>query len=205
MLLEFRAKNYKSFCDEMVFSMVPAQKQKGLDYSILSKKGGSKTYKGLCSSVVYGPNASGKTNIISAMDTFKQIVLRGHIRNEKSSNNIANVSASVLELIPYAFSGDKKPLSMTIKFITKQLLIEYSFSADLGRFAQPLDQRTIISEELHVNDELLFKRTKNSNIYFGILRNFKGYITETSLSHPEIAMELSEGSLNDKELFHFYL
>lgn len=31
MLLEFKTKNYKSFADEMIFSMMPAPKQKGLD------------------------------------------------------------------------------------------------------------------------------------------------------------------------------
>ena len=43
MLLEFKTKNYKSFVDEMVFSMTPAPKQKGLDYSILYKKKGWRT------------------------------------------------------------------------------------------------------------------------------------------------------------------
>ena len=81
MLLEFRTKNYKSFAEEMDFSMTPAPKQKGLDYSILSMQAGSKTYNGLSSAVIYGPNASGKTNVIGAMDTFRSIVLRGSIRN----------------------------------------------------------------------------------------------------------------------------
>ncbi|GER67431.1 hypothetical protein BpJC7_25960 [Weizmannia acidilactici] len=79
MLLEFKIKNYKSFLDELVFTMVPAPKQKGLDYSILKEKIGLKVYKGLSSAVIYGPNASGKTNLIGAMEVFKAIVLRGNI------------------------------------------------------------------------------------------------------------------------------
>ena len=35
MLLEFQTENYKSFKDLVSFSMIPASKQKGLDYSIL--------------------------------------------------------------------------------------------------------------------------------------------------------------------------
>ena len=93
MLLEFKASNYKSFKDELIFSLVPAPKQKGLDYSILEEAIGKKTYKGLCSAVIYGPNASGKTNIIGAMDTFKSIVLRGNIRNEDNKNE-PNAAAS---------------------------------------------------------------------------------------------------------------
>ena len=86
MLLEFKTSNYKSFKEELIFSMIPAPKQKGLDYSVLNEKIGSKAYKGLSSSVIYGPNASGKTNIIGAMETFKQIILRGNIRNNDSTN-----------------------------------------------------------------------------------------------------------------------
>ena len=47
MLLEFRTRNYKSFSDEMVFSMTPAPKQKGLDYSILTTFTGKTMHKGL--------------------------------------------------------------------------------------------------------------------------------------------------------------
>ena len=42
MLLEFKTKNYKSFKDELVFSLIPAPKQKGLDYSILKETIGKK-------------------------------------------------------------------------------------------------------------------------------------------------------------------
>ena len=68
MLLEFRMSNYKSFKDETVFSLVPAPKQKGLDYSILHATVGRKAYKGLCSAVIYGPNAAGKTCLLYTSD-----------------------------------------------------------------------------------------------------------------------------------------
>ena len=35
MLLEFEVENYKTFKDKIKFSMIPAPKQKGLDYSVL--------------------------------------------------------------------------------------------------------------------------------------------------------------------------
>ncbi len=66
MLLEFSFSNYKSFLDKTVFSLVPAPKQTGLDYSILKENVGRKLYKGLSSAVIYGPNAAGKSNIIGA-------------------------------------------------------------------------------------------------------------------------------------------
>ncbi len=72
MLIEFKAKNYKSFEQEMVLSLRPVFTQKGLDYSIISNKA-------LCSSVIYGPNCAGKSNIIEAMTTLKDFLLTGQI------------------------------------------------------------------------------------------------------------------------------
>ena len=72
MLLYFSAANDKSFREPFVFSMEPAPKQKGLDSSVFSEKAGKETVRGLCSSVIYGPNASGKTNIIGALDIHRK-------------------------------------------------------------------------------------------------------------------------------------
>ena len=46
MLLKFTASNYKSFKDEFVFSLIPAPKQKGLDYSVMEEVIGKTSYKG---------------------------------------------------------------------------------------------------------------------------------------------------------------
>ena len=44
MLLKFTASNYKSFKDEFVFSLIPAPKQKGLDYSVMEEVIGKTSY-----------------------------------------------------------------------------------------------------------------------------------------------------------------
>lgn len=75
--------------------MIPAPKQKGLDYSVLKKTVNNKEYKALSSAVIYGANASGKTNIIGAMDTFKTVVLRGNIKNDEDKTG-PNVAADAL-------------------------------------------------------------------------------------------------------------
>ena len=69
--LILRQRITKSFVEETKFSMVKAAKQSGLDYSLLKEKIKNKLVMGLCSSVIYGPNAAGKTNIIGAMDVFR--------------------------------------------------------------------------------------------------------------------------------------
>lgn len=77
----------------------------------------TKNYKSFVeSSVIYGPNAAGKTNIIGAMDVLRAIVLRGNIRNseEKSSPNLA---ATALELIPNNNEAHQLPSILPVHLI----------------------------------------------------------------------------------------
>jgi len=198
MLLEFRTKNYKSFKDELIFSLVPAPKQKGLDYSVLEETIGKKIYKGLCSAVIYGPNASGKTNIIGAMDTFKSIVLRGNIRNDDDKSS-PNPAAIALELVPNNSNKNTAPVCFSIKFITDGMLIEYSFSADLGRFLEIGYQRKVLSETLKVNNSLIFSR--NDGLEFGSLDTIQELLVNSFEQHAEGAIALATSNLNDEELF----
>ena len=133
MLYEFRASNFKSFRDEFVFSMMPAPKQKGLDYSLLKEKIGRKTAKALCSAVIYGPNASGKTNIISAMGVLKNIVLSGSIHNSNGPITL-NPAANQLDLIPNCNNTNRDPVSFSIEFSHENLLFSYSLKIALGLF-----------------------------------------------------------------------
>lgn len=198
MLLEFRVKNYKSFKDELVFSLVPAPKQKGLDYSILKETISKKIYKGLSSAVIYGPNASGKTNIISAMDTFKSIVLRGNIRNNDDQNN-PNTAATALQLIPNNTNKKALPVSFAIKFITNEILVEYSFSAALGEFLETDYPRKIVSETLKINNSLVFSR--NDSLEIHSLDTIQKLLVNAFEQNAESAISLAKSNLNDEELF----
>ena len=115
MLLSFSASNYKSFVQPFIFDMKPAPKQKDLEYSILKEIVGGKTLQGLSTAVIYGPNASGKSNIIGAMHVMKMIVERGHIRNNREENNPDPASSS-LELIPNCFLKEAKPVELSVEF-----------------------------------------------------------------------------------------
>lgn len=198
MLLEFRTSNYKSFKEEMVFSLVPAPKQKGLDYSVLQETAGKETYKGLCSAVIYGPNASGKTNIIGAMDTFKSIVLRGHIRNSNDKSS-PNAAANALELIPNSSSETADPVSFGIKFITDGLLVQYSFSADLGHFLEAAHPRKILSETLSINEAMIFSR--QDALVMGDLDGIQDFLVNAFEQNAESAKALAAGNLHEEELF----
>lgn len=196
MLLNFTVSNYKSFKDENVLSMVPAPKQKGLDYSVCCEKIKRKNVKALCSAVMYGPNASGKTNIIGAMDTFRAIVLRGNIRNSEEQTS-PNNAAYTLQLIPNKDSSE--PVLMSIEFVDNGVKFGYSLTLDLGLFLEPVYDRKVISETLFVNDEMIFER--GDNLKIGKLSEIKAFLLEPSVEKNTDLAGIAEKSLIDDELF----
>lgn len=202
MLLEFKTKNFKSFADEACFSMVAAPKQKGLDYSLMKEKVKGKEIKGLSSSVIYGPNAAGKTNIIGAMDVFRAIILRGNIRNaeEKSSPNPAAVA---LELIPNNSLQETKPVYFSAEFYEEddnnKFRIQYELEIDLGTFLDENYARRVIFENLTVNGENVFRRTDELKI--GRMKVIKKYLSGITEQNTDSIAEIAKNSLSREELF----
>lgn len=198
MLLEFTTTNYKSFIEETKFSMSKAAKLTGLDYSLLKEKVKNKFVVGLCSSIIYGPNASGKTNIIGAMDVLRAIVMRGNIRNseEKSSPNPAS---SALELIPNNKLETSEPVKFSIEFFEDGILVKYKLKLDLGMFLEDEYKRKIISEELYVNGDVVFSRGDKLSI--DNLKVIKKYLSETTEQNSNSMFEIAHNSLNREELF----
>lgn len=196
MLLNFTAKNYKSFADEMNFSMVAAPKQNDLKYSLFEGKAGGQDYKVQCSSVVYGANASGKSNIISAMDTFRAIILRGNIKNIENTTQ-PNVAASTLELIPNV-NGDNSLIGLAIEFIDGALRFKYSLQFKAGCFLEKDYPRKITLEKLYLDNKLVFKRSKK--VELGEYKHIQNYLLfkQNEVDHME---KIAENSLNDEELF----
>ena len=203
MLLKFKTQNYKSFVEEASFSMVAAPKQKGLDYSLMKTKIKGKEIKGLSSSVIYGPNAAGKTNIIGAMDVLRAIVLRGNIRNseEKSSPNPA---ASALELIPNNNEPESKPVCFDIEFYEEdgeehKFKIHYKLKIDLGTFLEEEYQRKILAEVLEVNGKRIFERKEDLKVEN--LNVIKDYLSDITEQNAGSINEIAKSSLNQEELF----
>ena len=199
MLLEFRVKNYKSFKEELIFSLTPVLKEEKLKYSILKEKIGEEEYNGLSTSVIYGPNASGKSNIIGAMDTFKRIILRGNIHNSQNRET-SNIAAEMLELIPNNGFIEKSPISFFIKFIEKKLLIEYNFSIDIGEFLESADyERKIIEESLKINNFEIYNRKNDLKIKE--INRIKDYLVNDFKENEDGITTIAKNNLNSEELF----
>ncbi len=197
MLLQFKTRNYKSFVDEAIFSMEAAPKQSGLDYSLCKEKFKKRTIKGLSSSVIYGPNAAGKTNILGAMDTLRSIILRGNIRNAEEKGS-PNPASELLELIPNNRLEEVKPVDFFISFYEEKMLIIYELSMDLGRFLDAEHERKVLTEKLSINEQVIFERTDRLEVFD--LKVIKNYLAESSLDADGL-LQIAQNSLNREELF----
>ncbi|MDD4688697.1 MAG: ATP-binding protein [Eubacteriales bacterium] len=197
MLLDFKFKNFKTFREETLFSMTPAQKIKDLEYSVLKAKIGKKVHKGLSAAVIYGPNASGKTNIISALEVFKSIVLKGNIKNGDFVFASVNEAIRRLELIPNLSLNAPEPVEFEIKFIEDDILYQYGIKFELGMFLDGEYDRRILSEKLSVNEKMIFERTDLLKI-----GDLSGIAHLLISAFDRIAsMNMSQSNLNKEELF----
>lgn len=169
MLLNFTFKNFKSYRDQTTFTMLKAPRIQDLTHSLLHEKIKSKEFNVLCSSVVYGPNASGKSNIITALNTLKTIVSQGHIRNNEAA--LRDKALSNLDLVPFIFSLGT-PVEFYIEFVSSRIHFDYWLSINLGEFLSR-SKREIVYEKLDVNFSTVFERKFNKLILLTENSEFK--------------------------------
>ena len=161
MLLNFACDNFKSFRDGFQFNMVPEKRMTELDYSVLTEEIAGKKETGLSASVIYGPNAAGKTSIVNAMSCMRQFVLRGNVRDAADDRSGDHVSSG-LTLAPFAFRDDTVPVRFDVSFTSGGIKYRYVLAVFLGAFLEKEADRYIDREQLYVNDTLVFDRTKDS-------------------------------------------
>jgi len=85
MLVEFSVENYKSFKDKVTFSMVASDDTSHEETNIITQKDGKRYLK---SAVIYGANASGKSNLINAMAFLSSFVYLSQARKPDDPINV---------------------------------------------------------------------------------------------------------------------
>lgn len=158
MLIDFSVSNYRSIKDELTLSMMAIKSTVESNELVIELK--KEKFKVLPLAVIYGPNASGKSNIIKAFKAFCSLIYSSD--NKKIDEPIQHY----------------KPFKLCNETIIQPTTYDCEFIIDDDRYRYKIEYNLIeiLLEELYIYPEgreaTLFKRSKNKKMIFGTY--FKG-------------------------------
>ena len=222
MLIEFSVSNYRSFKDEVSFSMVASSlKERSAELNennIFAAHGGVELLK---SAAIYGANASGKSNLIGAIHFMAGFVRNSH----KSSDPTGGIDVEPFRL---STQTEDEPSSFEIIFITEGKRYRYGFEVTSERveaewlYVAPKVRESRLFErdedKIKLGDKFkgegrdLIERTRPNALFLSVVAQFDGETAQevlswfrslgiaTSLNHLNLGMRLfTESMLDDKD------
>ncbi len=178
MVLEIRLSNFFSIKDEITIDFRAANIKSANARALknnLFEQDGTDVLKTL---MIYGANASGKSNVIKAIRFCNSLVFESHNHNEDTRFNFQ----------PFKFDGfTGKPSSYFIRFILDEIEYEYAFS---------LNQKQILTESLYFYPKGRIKEIFSRNELVGKTKKEKYNFTDV-INRP---MDVAENTSN-KTLF----
>lgn len=120
MLIEFKVKNYRSIKEEQTLSMVKSNAKELEDTNTFITPEKKKPIKLLSSATIYGPNASGKSNLLKAMKTMQRLVLDSDSKIKRGKK---------LPITSFLLDSDTKeePTEFEIIFVSEEVRYQYGF------------------------------------------------------------------------------
>jgi uncharacterized protein len=143
MLLEFRVRNYRSIRDDQALTLI-ASGDKELASTHLAQTGLKSASHALRSAVVYGPNASGKSSLLRALDYMRAVVAESATVIQPGQTY--NVQPFKLDAV-----SAQQPTEFEITFLMSGVRHQYAFSMTAQR---------IVSESL-----LVYRSSKPTQLY----------------------------------------
>lgn len=170
MLVDFTVENFLSFRDRQTLSFEPDTKVKGLeDYYFISvpdKDPKKKPLNLLKIGMIYGANASGKTNLLKALNYLKKIALEIMPHKNKT-----------LAFVPFELDYTKNT-SMEVNFISND--IKYNYKIEFNKYS-------VVYEELNEYPYLtagknknIYKRTTDENKQLSVIEFAKGQVADST-------------------------
>ncbi len=141
MIINFSVKNFRSIKDWVTLSFEAGRSSNLEDYYILKPKEGMRLLK---LGIIYGPNASGKTNILLALNYLRNLVLKPF--NKKSES---------FSFEPFLFDSESRNNNTFFSLEFIQNGIKYLYEIELNKEA-------VIKESLYFhkpNKALVYERT----------------------------------------------
>ena len=126
MLIRFTIENFLSFKEKEIFSLIPGR-------GTLKSHHKSKSIKGtsaLKTAVVYGANASGKSNLIKAIEFGKELILKGNNAEQPIKFNGFKLDKKLLKQnsrIEYEIQHKNKNYAYGFIFNSKEIIEEWLY------------------------------------------------------------------------------
>lgn len=163
MILYFKVSNSRSFANEATLSMI-ATADYPSEYSYIIEPYNIKVLK---TSLIYGANASGKSNILKALADAVSIILESHMYSKKIGEGEILSEKITWKYFPNKNELTKKnePSTYIIGFLIGERIYEYSFSNDKERILyESLTEKHINGDEtIHF---IRFYNRKNDKYFF---------------------------------------
>lgn len=178
MLIRFSVENYRSFNERQVFSMAAGKHTRHKEQLVTVN--GKRLLKG---SVVFGANASGKTNLIKAINFGKNIILRG-VKNGRTVNSHFRIDPMAINrpgVFQYDFvsNGHVYSYGFAISYTKNVFVAEWLYLCDNNKEVCIFDR----SEGEKITTDLRFTNTDDEqrfNIYADDVADNKSFLTEIS-------------------------
>lgn len=146
MLIEFSVSNFRSFREKQTFSMVAAPRLRKRENTFKPVIKGEKLPDLLKVAAIYGPNASGKSNLIKALDIVREVATR-----QPSAQPIP------FPVSPFRFDAQlvNQPSRIELHFIYAERRYQFELSLTQNRIAEerltafPDGNQTLLYERKH--------------------------------------------------------
>ncbi len=167
MLLQYSVNNHKSIKDTIEFSMATSSKDKGNSFKL-------RQYELLKSAIVYGANASGKSNFLKSIAFMARIVL---------NKDKVIQSTDTLNHIPYRLNTETQDSSSTFEvvFFIDEVKYRYGFESD---------KTTVYSEWLYMDE-----KGKEAKLFFRDIDD-EEYVNPTKFKEGYSFFNKSESKIN---------
>ena len=160
MLIMFKAKNFTSFKDEVILDL-RATAYKQHPSHVLEA---SEDLKLLKTTAVYGANASGKSNLISAMFFFEKYIFDQFISKKSNEDRSLNEQNFKSDLDPFMLTNNINNVSeFEIMFYYNGKQIQYGFECTSSE---------VLNEWYYIDDKKVFER--NGELSIG--RDYQSYL-----------------------------
>ncbi|MCK5059428.1 MAG: ATP-binding protein [Candidatus Aminicenantes bacterium] len=204
MLIEFKVGNFLSFKDMVTLSMVASSDREHLETNTIPVNDKLRLLK---SAVLYGANASGKSNLIKAIDFMRDFILSSS--KESSTDKIRKV-----EEFRLSTETDKAPSTFEVTFQLDNIRYRYGFQVDRERvhnewlYYVPTIREALLfireKDKIHLGSGFkegkgLESKTRENALFLSVVDQFNGQTAKQILKWFDdlfVTLDIQEDSMS---------